>query len=142
MLVPGEHVIDPWSSPLAYAQQAMAHGAIIHPQGGGDGGRDRRARTGIWQAGGAVSARVSSSMRRDSSAIVSRPSSRPSPFTIKPRKGQFVVFDKPAAQLVRAIILPVPTERTKGVVLFRTIFGNLAIGPTAEEYRRARSRKL
>ncbi len=58
---------------------------------------------------------------------------RPSPFTIKPRKGQFVVFDKPAARLVRSIILPVPTERTKGVVLFRTIFGNLAIGPTAEE---------
>ena len=54
---------------------------------------------------------------------------RPSPFSITPRKGQFVVFDKPASQLVNAIILPVPTERTKGVVLFRTAFGNLAIGP-------------
>jgi glycerol-3-phosphate dehydrogenase len=54
-------------------------------------------------------------------------------FKIKPRKGQFVVFDKPAAKLLRAILLPVPTARTKGVVLFRTIFGNLAIGPTAEE---------
>jgi glycerol-3-phosphate dehydrogenase len=58
---------------------------------------------------------------------------RPSPFTIKPRKGQFVVFDKPASKLVRSIILPVPNERTKGVVLFRTIYGNLAIGPTADE---------
>ena len=34
---------------------------------------------------------------------------------------------------MRAIILPVPTVRTKGVVLFRTAFGNLAIGPTAED---------
>jgi glycerol-3-phosphate dehydrogenase len=58
---------------------------------------------------------------------------RPSPFRIKPRKGQFVVFDKPAAALVKAIVLPVPTERTKGVVLFGTAFGNLAIGPTAED---------
>jgi len=52
---------------------------------------------------------------------------------ITPRKGQFVVFDKPASRLVRSIILPVPSERTKGVVLFRTAFGNLAVGPTAED---------
>jgi glycerol-3-phosphate dehydrogenase len=29
--------------------------------------------------------------------------------------------------------MPVPSERTKGVILFRTVFGNLAIGPTAED---------
>lgn len=56
-----------------------------------------------------------------------------STFTIRPRKGQFVVFDKPASKLVQAIILPVPGKTTKSVVLFRTIFGNLAVGPTAEE---------
>ena len=54
-------------------------------------------------------------------------------FTIRPRKGQFVVFDKAAAPLLRTIVLPVPTERTKGVVLARTVFGNLLVGPTAEE---------
>ena len=52
---------------------------------------------------------------------------------IRPRKGQFVVFDKAAAPLLRTIVLPVPGERTKGVVLTRTIFGNLMVGPTAEE---------
>ena len=52
---------------------------------------------------------------------------------IRPRKGQFVVFDKPAARLLRTTILPVPSERTKGVVLARTVFGNLLVGPTAEE---------
>ncbi|WP_192246881.1 FAD-dependent oxidoreductase [Mesorhizobium silamurunense] len=29
MLVPGDHIIDPWSAPLAYARQAIAHGAVI-----------------------------------------------------------------------------------------------------------------
>ena len=29
VLVPGEHIIDAWSAPLAYAHQALAHGAII-----------------------------------------------------------------------------------------------------------------
>ena len=54
-------------------------------------------------------------------------------FSIKPRKGQFVVFDKAAAALASSIILPVPSATTKGVVICRTIFGNLMVGPTAEE---------
>ncbi|MCB2484424.1 hypothetical protein KQ723_16010, partial [Listeria monocytogenes] len=43
------------------------------------------------------------------------------------------VFDKAAAALLRHILLPVPNERTKGVVFTRTVFGNLLAGPTAEE---------
>ena len=31
------------------------------------------------------------------------------------------------------ILLPVPTERTKGVVICPTIFGNVLVGPTAED---------
>jgi glycerol-3-phosphate dehydrogenase len=54
-------------------------------------------------------------------------------FTIAPRKGQFVVLDKSARHLVEAIILPVPTAKTKGVLVARTVFGNLLIGPTAED---------
>lgn len=131
-LVPGEHVIDPWSSPLAYAQQAMAHGAVIHR------GTEVTAATlqsGNWRIetpAGTFAARIVVNAAGLFGDYVER-FARPAPFTIKPRKGQFVVFDKQAATLVRTIILPVPTERTKGVVLFRTIFGNLAIGPTAED---------
>ena len=58
---------------------------------------------------------------------------RESPFRIAPRKGQFVVFDKCAAPLVRTVILPVPTEATKGVLVAPTAFGNVLVGPTAEE---------
>jgi glycerol-3-phosphate dehydrogenase len=128
VLVPREHVIDPWSAPLAYAQQALAHGAVIMRNTeviNAEFANDQ------WQLAG-LTARVvinAAGLFGDHvEALV-----RPAPFTIKPRKGQFVVFDKPAAKLVRSIILPVPNERTKGVVLFRTIFGNLAIGPTAED---------
>ena len=44
-----------------------------------------------------------------------------------------MVFDKPAARLITHCIMPVPSERTKGVMVARTIFGNLLVGPTAEE---------
>ena len=132
LLVPGEHVIDPWSAPLAYAHQALAHGAKIM--------RDTEVKLATFEKGewllgtsqGEISARIvinAAGLYGDKVEALGREAS----FTIRPRKGQFVVFDKPASKLLRAILLPVPTERTKGVVLFRTIFGNLAIGPTAEE---------
>jgi glycerol-3-phosphate dehydrogenase len=132
VLVPREHIIDPWSAPLAYAHQALAHGAEIR--------RNSEVTSGAydgesWQlatAAGNLRARVTVNAAGNFGDLVEA-IARPSPFTITPRRGQFVVFDKPAATLAKAIILPVPTERTKGVVLFRTIFGNLAIGPTAED---------
>ena len=35
--------------------------------------------------------------------------------------------------LLSSIILPVPTKRTKGVVVAPTVFGNVLLGPTAED---------
>jgi glycerol-3-phosphate dehydrogenase len=130
--VPGEHVIDPWSAPLAYAHQAIAHGAIIMRDAEVTGADYANDEWRIVTKKGEFFARIvinAAGLFGDHVEALARPT----PFTIKPRKGQFVVFDKPAAKLLRSIILPVPNERTKGVVLFRTIFGNLAIGPTADE---------
>ena len=130
--VPGEHVIDPWSAPLAYAHQAIAHGAAVMRNAevtGVEQATDEwriTSRVGDVVAGTIINAAGLFGDKVE--ALAHEPS-----FKIKPRKGQFVVFDKPAAKLARSIILPVPSERTKGVVLFRTIFGNLAIGPTAED---------
>jgi glycerol-3-phosphate dehydrogenase len=44
-----------------------------------------------------------------------------------------VVLDKAAARYVPRIVLPVPTEITKGIVVCPTAFGNVLVGPTAEE---------
>jgi glycerol-3-phosphate dehydrogenase len=54
-------------------------------------------------------------------------------FSIRPRKGQFIVYDKPAAHLFQHILLPVPGKLTKGIVVCRTVYGNVLVGPTAEE---------
>ena len=132
VLVPGEHIIDPWSAPLAYAHQALAHGAVILRNAEVTGGVFAGGQWTLASKAGPVTARIVINAAGNFGDLVEA-IARPSPFTITPRRGQFVVFDKPAAKLVGAIILPVPTERTKGVVLFRTAFGNLAIGPTAED---------
>ena len=54
-------------------------------------------------------------------------------FTITPRRGQLIVFDKLASTLLSSILLPVPTERTKGVLVAPTVYGNVLLGPTAED---------
>ncbi|MEO9167250.1 MAG: NAD(P)/FAD-dependent oxidoreductase, partial [Aestuariivirga sp.] len=131
-LVPGEHVIDPWSAPLAYAHQAIAHGAEILRNSEVTKVKRQGDEWRLTTPQGDVVARIvinAAGLYGDHVEALARECD----FKIKPRKGQFVVFDKPASKLLRAIVLPVPTERTKGVVLFPTIFGNLAIGPTAEE---------
>jgi glycerol-3-phosphate dehydrogenase len=129
--VPGEHIIDPWSAPLAYVHQGIAHGGIVL--------RDCRVKSGhfdgVWHLDtdqGEVSADLVINAAGNQGDIVEA-INRPAPFKITPRKGQFVVFDKPAERLLKSIILPVPSERTKGIVICRTAFGNVLVGPTAED---------
>ena len=51
---------------------------------------------------------------------------------VTPRRGELLVFDKLARPLVDKIVLPVPTARGKGVLISPTIYGNIMLGPTAE----------
>jgi glycerol-3-phosphate dehydrogenase len=52
-------------------------------------------------------------------------------FSIYPRKGEFLVFNSPAGVRLERILLPVPTERTRGVLVFPSIDGKVIAGPTA-----------
>ena len=54
-------------------------------------------------------------------------------FRVTPRRGELIVFDKLARGLVNHVLLPVPTEKTKGVLVSPTVYGNLLLGPTADD---------
>jgi glycerol-3-phosphate dehydrogenase len=132
--IPGESFIDPWSTPLAYVHQALANGARVY---GLCEVRSGKFNNDFWRlktSRGAVKARTVINCAGNFGDRVEE-INRPSPFEIKPRKGQFLVYDKPAADLFNAIILPVPGKRTKGVLLFRSVFGNVLVGPTAEDQK-------
>lgn len=132
VIVPGEAVIDAWSAPLAYVLQGLLNGGTVLRDTEVTGGR-REAGTWILATSRReVSARIVVNCAGNYGDLVEA-IVRPSPFEIRPRKGQFVVLDKTASRLLNAILLPVPNERTKGVVISRTAFGNLIVGPTAEE---------
>ncbi len=58
-----------------------------------------------------------------------------SDFRVIPRRGELVVFDKLASGLVNHVLLPVPTEKTKGVLVSPTIYGNVLLGPDRRRHR-------
>lgn len=130
--VPREFVIDPWSSPLAYLRQAVEAGAEYRFDTEVQSGAFDGASWRISTSKGTFSARIVINCSGNQGDIVQSICTRPE-FQIRPRKGQFLVYDKSASSLINAIILPVPSSITKGVVLTKTIFGNLLLGPTAEE---------
>jgi glycerol-3-phosphate dehydrogenase len=127
--VPGESVTDPVAYTVALAAAAQRHGAELRTscrvasiarQGDGfvlDGGEPVTCRVVVNCAG----------LRADEVARLAGDDS----FEIYPRKGEFLVFEQPADEPLDRILLPVPTKRTKGVLVFPTVDGKVVAGPTA-----------
>ncbi|MEH6773519.1 MAG: NAD(P)/FAD-dependent oxidoreductase [Cereibacter changlensis] len=130
--VPREYLVDPWSAPLAYLAQAIANGAELLRGAEVTGGQ----LDGDWTlqtTRGPVTGRIVVNAAGLYGDVLDERLLGKKDFTIRPRKGQFIVYDKPAAALATHILLPVPNKVTKGIVVCRTAFGNLLVGPTAEE---------
>jgi glycerol-3-phosphate dehydrogenase len=122
--VPGETVTDPVAYTRALAAESERQGAELQLEFElaavepgmrlcAEDGRALRARV-LVNCAGLFADAVARLVGDDS-------------FEIYPRKGEFVVFD----QHIDRILLPVPSERTKGVLVFPTIDGKTVAGPTA-----------
>ena len=133
MLVPGEYIIDPWSTPIAFATEAVLNGcelftnfAVAHCR------FEQETTTLIAADGRTVRSRYvvnAAGLHGDTLHQLFGYDE----FTIKPRRGELIVFDKLARPLLQRTILPVPTAHTKGVLVAPTVFGNIMLGPTADE---------
>ncbi len=131
--VPRESIIDPWTAPYVYMLQALKNGAQLW--------RSTEVLSGVFEGDYWQLNTTKGVVRGDTvincaglyGDVVDQRLLKHSDFEIRPRKGQFIVYDKAASELLNAIILPVPNEITKGVVVCKTIFGNVLVGPTAEE---------
>ncbi len=130
--VPDEFIVCPWTAPLAWATQAVLAGVALR--------RGERV-TGLARAGagwriatsrGGLSARWLVNAAGLYSDEVHRMAGLDG-FTITPRRGELLVFDKLSRPLVSHILLPVPTATTKGVLIAPTVFGNVMLGPTADD---------
>lgn len=52
-------------------------------------------------------------------------------FSIKPRKGQYILLGKDQGDLVNTVVFQAPTKMGKGVLVVKTFHGNCMIGPDA-----------
>ncbi|MFF8731624.1 FAD-dependent oxidoreductase [Streptomyces sp. NPDC015171] len=136
--VPGESVICPWTTTLAYATEAVRAGADLHLN---TAVREvRRAPDGhrLTTGRGALHARHLVNAAGLHADTLDRALGHED-FTVTPRRGQLLVYDKLARPLVRHILLPVPTALGKGVLVAPTVYGNVLLGPTAEDLRDKRA---
>jgi L-2-hydroxyglutarate oxidase LhgO len=130
--VPDESIIDPWTPPIAFATDAVAAGATLlrsSPVTGIDRHEQRWEISGPWGHVRAEWIVNAAGLRSDE---IDRRLGH-TDFTITPRRGELVVYDKNARPMVPRILLPVPTPTTKGVLVAPTVFGNVLVGPTADD---------
>jgi glycerol-3-phosphate dehydrogenase len=139
MLVPGEGILCTFTIPLACATQAVVNGVTlklnfcVEKIEQASGGMSRNADHHVissrdeliyarWiiNAAGLYSDEVNNLFGHED-------------FTVTPRRGELIVYDKLARPLVNHVLLPVPTATTKGVLISPTVYGNVLLGPTAED---------
>jgi glycerol-3-phosphate dehydrogenase len=133
--VPGESVTDPVAYVLALAGAAAGGGADVRTGARVEAVERRRDELTLSLfAGGSVSCRVAVNCAGLHADDIARAAGDDS-FGIYPRKGEFFVFEPPGGRPLERILLPVPAEGTKGVLVFPTIDGKLIAGPTAHDQR-------
>ncbi len=132
LLVPDEHIIDPWSTPLAFGLDALANGAVIRRSCRVIGATIGADVTTLATTTGPITTRFVVNAAGLHGDTVHRMFGFDG-FTIRPRRGELIVFDKLARPLLGRTILPVPTTTTKGVLVAPTVFGNVMLGPTADD---------
>jgi len=129
---PEEGIVDGFSTAYAYALDAVVNG-VDYRDSSPVTAAERR--DGVWTLttpGGAVRAKLTincAGLRADYVEALAGYRD----LTVKPRRGQYIVYDKRARRLVDVILRPAPTPTTRGVYIAPSIFGNVLLGPTAEE---------
>jgi glycerol-3-phosphate dehydrogenase len=132
LVIPDESIICPWTTPLAFATEAVRAGVrlrlntLVLGVAPGPGWHEVRTSGATLRCRWLVNAAGLQSDRVD--AMLGG-----SGFTIWPRRGELIVFDKLARPLIGSILLPVPTPQTKGVLVAPTVYGNVLLGPTAQD---------
>lgn len=132
LLIVEESIICPWTPPLAFATQAALAGVQVRRY---EPVSDLRRTESGWEL---LTPRGSTRSKWviNAAGLYSDEIHRMAGlggFTVTPRRGELIVFDKLARSLVSHVIMPVGTARSKGVMISPTVFGNVMLGPTADD---------
>ena len=131
LVVPDEGIICPWTTPLAYATEAHLRGVEFFLDRSVLGVEIGDETTTLVTSAGPMNTRWVVNAAGLGADVVDGLFGF-ARFTVVPRRGELIVYDKFARGLVDHIVLPVPTAKGKGVLVSPTIYGNVMLGPTSE----------
>lgn len=132
LTVPDESIICTWTVNLALATDAVNRGTTLLTDHRVERVEIGDAVTTLHTSAGAVRTRWVVNAAGLGADVIDNLFGF-SRFTVTPRRGELIVYDKLARPLVDKIVLPVPTSRGKGVLVSPTIYGNVMLGPTSED---------
>ncbi len=139
LFVPGEGILCTFGVPLAFAYQAVLNGVELFLNFQVKEIRPRTTDHGRQETCSIVNGQLSVIQARyviNAAGLFSDEVNAhfgKTSFKVTPRRGQLIVYDKMARPLVNHVLLPVPTSITKGVLISPTVYGNILLGPTAED---------
>jgi glycerol-3-phosphate dehydrogenase len=133
--IPGEGIVCPFTTPLAFATEAVLAGCDLRLNTRVTGIRKREGGFRIETTRGELRTRLLVNAAGLYGDELDRMLGYER-FRVTPRRGELIVFDKLSRRLLEHIVLAVPTRTTKGVLISPTVFGNVIVGPTAEDVER------
>ena len=130
--VPDESIICTWSTTIALATDAVQRGVALRLNTAVQGVEVGESVTTVRTNHGTIRTRwlVNAAGLGGDTIDAMLGFDR---FHLNPRRGELLVFDKLARPKVPVIVLPVPSKVGKGVLVSPTIYGNVMVGPTAED---------
>jgi glycerol-3-phosphate dehydrogenase len=129
---PQAGIIDPWEIAVAAAENAAENGVEVVLNFPVEEIDRRDGSFLIISGNGEIRARCVINCAGVYADRIHRMVASPA-FTITARKGQYFVLDKAAGDLVNHVIFQCPTLLGKGVLVTRSVHGNLLVGPDAQE---------
>jgi glycerol-3-phosphate dehydrogenase len=129
--IPAEGIVDPFWLTRAFAESAIAAGAEVRTSARVVGLEVEDDWVVVTLEGGE---RLAADQAIDCGGLYADAVARlagDTSFTIRPRKGQFLVSETTFG--VDRIVLPIPGPMGKGMLVTPIVFGGVLLGPTAED---------
>lgn len=131
LIAPTGGIVSPYEMTIAYAENAAANGAVFE---------FKQKVAGITKTQNGFEIKTDSGKSFLARAVVNcagvyadeiNNMINPAKYSITARKGDYVLMDKTAGGLCNATLFQLPGKLGKGVLVTKTVHGNILVGPTA-----------
>jgi len=132
LFCPGAGIVSPYEFCVALAENALANGVEFRLESPPSALEAEAGGIRIATERGEVQARFVVNAAGAGAADVAILAGPP-PFQMRPRKGQYIVFRRGSSAGLDTVVFQPPGPKGKGILVTPTAWGNLMVGPDAQE---------